>query len=250
MAFLDLFSEKADLYASARPKYPADLFSFVASIAPTRGRAWDCGAGNGQAAIGLAKYFTSVEATDASAQQIESAIACDGVHYSVQPAEETTFPAASFDAVCVAQALHWFDFNRFYPEVWRVLKPEGVFVAWSYDWFSVSKEFDTKFEQLILEVIRPYWAPQNALAWNGYRDVPFPFVRLDAPKITMELTWIFPQLLAYVGTWSATRRCQAERGSGFIEDAEEKLAVLWGKPSEARRITVRLHLLAGRYAQP
>ena len=96
-------------------------------------RVWDCGAGNGQAAIGLAKYFETVEATDASAQQIANGIPHPQVHYSVQPAEQTTYQDASFDAVCVAQALHWFDYSRFYPEVHRVLKPGGAFVAWGYN---------------------------------------------------------------------------------------------------------------------
>jgi hypothetical protein len=54
------------------------------------------------------------------------AIAAPSVHYSVQPAEATTFASASFDAVCVAQALHWFDIERFYAEVRRVLRPGGI----------------------------------------------------------------------------------------------------------------------------
>ena len=154
MPFLDLFSDKAGLYASARPTYPESLFRFVASIAQLHDRVWDCGAGNGQAALGLAQHFDVVEATDASKQQIENAIPQKRVHYSVQPAEQTNFQAASFDAVCVAQALHWFDFDRFYLEVHRVLKPQGVFVTWGYDWFNVSKDFDTQFERSILEVIK------------------------------------------------------------------------------------------------
>jgi ubiquinone/menaquinone biosynthesis C-methylase UbiE len=48
----------------------------------------------------------------------------------VQSAESTTFIDESFDAVCVAQALHWFDYELFWPEVQRVLKPSGVFAAW------------------------------------------------------------------------------------------------------------------------
>jgi len=47
----------------------------------------------------LALHFARVEATDASAQQIEHAAPAPGVRYSVQPAEATDFPAASFDAV-------------------------------------------------------------------------------------------------------------------------------------------------------
>lgn len=82
MSFLDLFSDKADLYASARPVYPDELFEFVASVAPSTEQAWDCGTGNGQAAVSLARHFKAVAATDPSAQQIANTILSEGVHYS------------------------------------------------------------------------------------------------------------------------------------------------------------------------
>ena len=77
---------------------------------------------------------TVAKATDVSAAQIEHAIPHTRVRYSVQPAEATDFPDASFDAVTVAQALHWFDLDRFWPEVQRVLRPGGFFAAWGYAW--------------------------------------------------------------------------------------------------------------------
>ena len=103
MAFTDLFSEKSANYAQSRPTYPDALYEFIASVAPSRERAWDCATGNGQAAIGLARRFKSVEATDASEQQIANAIVSPGVRFSVQPAEKTQFDDRSFDAVCVAR---------------------------------------------------------------------------------------------------------------------------------------------------
>ena len=123
MAFADHFSEKSDLYAAARPTYPGILFRSIAGQSPGRERAWDCATGNGQAAVGLARHFAHVEATDASAEQIANAIAAPNVRYSVQPAESTSFAAASFDAITVAQARHWFDLDRFHAEVRRVLRP-------------------------------------------------------------------------------------------------------------------------------
>ena len=55
--FEDHFSKQSQLYAQYRPKYPAEIYSYLASLAPGRSLAWDCGTGNGQAAIGLADYF-------------------------------------------------------------------------------------------------------------------------------------------------------------------------------------------------
>ena len=51
------FAPLADGYARARPRYPAELFAWLAGLVPRRELAWDCGTGNGQAALGLAKHF-------------------------------------------------------------------------------------------------------------------------------------------------------------------------------------------------
>jgi 2-polyprenyl-3-methyl-5-hydroxy-6-metoxy-1,4-benzoquinol methylase len=74
MSFIDLFSDKSDLYAAARPHYPEGLYEFLLSCVSSRARAWDCGAGNGQSSISLVEYFAEVYATDASEQQIANAI--------------------------------------------------------------------------------------------------------------------------------------------------------------------------------
>ena len=40
---------------------------------------------------------------------------------------------SSADLITVAQALHWFDLNLFYPEAHRVLKERGTLAIWGYD---------------------------------------------------------------------------------------------------------------------
>ncbi|HLO99594.1 MAG TPA: methyltransferase domain-containing protein, partial [Fimbriimonas sp.] len=104
MAFKDLFSEQSALYAQARPRYPKEVFEFISAQAPSQECAWDCGTGNGQAAVSLAKHFQSVYASDPSSEQIANAIPDTNVRYSIQPAEQTDFPDGIFAAVCVAQA--------------------------------------------------------------------------------------------------------------------------------------------------
>jgi SAM-dependent methyltransferase len=181
MTFPDHFSTQAALYAAARPQYPAELFGFLASVAPATGSVWDCGTGNGQAALGLAQHFGRVYASDPSRRQIEHAVNTPGVSYSVQTAEAVGFADAAFDAVCVAQALHWFDLDRFYPEVQRVLQPGGIIAAWGYAWLSVTPAFDHAFQRSILDEISRDWAPQNRLLWHAYREIPFPFTPITTP---------------------------------------------------------------------
>src|SRR4029077_8666035 len=74
-------------YAKFRPHYPDELFEHLASISARHELAWDCATGNGQAAVGLARHFEKVIATDASAQQIESAEPDKRISYRVAPAE-------------------------------------------------------------------------------------------------------------------------------------------------------------------
>ncbi len=246
MSFLDLFSDKADRYAAARPRYPEELFAFIASHSPARERAWDCGTGNGQAAVSLARHFTAVFATDPSEEQIAHAAPAANIHYSVQPAERTNLPDLSMDAICVAQALHWFNFDLFFAEVQRVAAPGAVFAAWGYTWFSVSQDFDAVFREFVLDVIAQYWVPQNRILWAGYVDVPLPFSPIESPEFRIQVRWNFQQLLAYVRTWSASRRCIAEMGAEFFEAAERKLAISWGALEAERLIDMPLHFLAGR----
>ena len=245
MSFHDYFSDHSKLYASARPSYPEELFRFVASIAPAHERAWDCATGNGQAAIGLARYFAEVNATDSSDDQIANAIARPKITYAVRSAEESGFPSCYFDAVCVASAIHWFDYERFYPEVKRVLRPHGVIAAWGYDHLRVAPEFDAEFRRSIERVIAPYWPPRKKLLHDGYRDVPFPFERIEPPPIEMHTEWSFDRLMAFVRSWSGVQRCIAAEGAQFFDAAAAALKSAWGNPEDPKRCGMDLYILAG-----
>src|SRR5690242_19124561 len=130
--FHDHFSAVANRYADFRPHYPAALFEYLATLVPRNSTVWDCACGNGQATIDLANRFEHVIGTDASSEQIASATAHPKVDYRVAPAERSGLANESISLITVAQAIHWFDFNRFYTEAKRVLVPDGVLAAWAY----------------------------------------------------------------------------------------------------------------------
>ncbi len=132
MIFKDHFSQQAGDYAKYRPDYPEALFEFLAKTARGHELAWDVGTGNGQAALGLTKYFDRVLATDPSEKQIQNAVRHAQISYSVASSVQTNVPSRNVDLITVAQALHWFDFNAFYREARRVLKPDGLIAVWCY----------------------------------------------------------------------------------------------------------------------
>lgn len=244
--FIDAFSNVAEQYAAQRPRYPGRLFRVLAGLAPATHTAWDCGTGNGQAAVGLAAHFERVYATDASDDQIAQAIPHAHVDYRVAPAEKSGLADGSVDLVSVAQALHWFDLARFYQEVWRVLRPGGLIAVYGYSWFYLTPELDELTNRWLLEPVESYWSPNNQLLWNGYLTIPFPFELLAAPALALHLAWNFDELFSYYLTWSSVRRKQAKEGDRFVTAARQEFAVAWGNPQQRRHVVMPLAVRLGR----
>src|SRR6266516_1372482 len=173
--FKDHFSGHAVEYAKFRPRYPDILFESLGSISPQHQLAWDCATGNGQAAVGLARHFDRVIATDASAQQIASAEPNDRISYRVAPAEASGIDSASVDLILVAQALHWFDLDRFFKEAKRVLKENGVLAISSYNVLEIAPEIDAIIWEFYRETTEPFWPPERELVETDSKDIKFPF---------------------------------------------------------------------------
>lgn len=244
-AFKDHFSQQAPDYARYRPNYPAQLFAWLAGVAPARGTAWDCGTGSGQAALGLAAHFGRVVATDPSRSQLEHAAHHPRVEYRIAPAEVSPLDTASVDLVTVAQAIHWFDLERFYAEARRVLRPGGVIAAWTYTLLDVEAGIDELLTDFYRNVVGPYWPPERRMVDDRYRSLPFPFEPIEAPAFEIRSDWTRDDLLGYLGTWSATRACmQAENADPLVAFAR-RLAPLWPDPGLVKTLRWPLHLRVG-----
>jgi len=248
MAFEDHFSGHAADYARNRPSYPADLFAYLAGIAPTRGRVWDCATGSGQAGRALAEHFDEVIATDASAEQIANARAAPRVSYRVAPAEQSEIGAGSVDLVTVAQALHWFDLKAFYEEVRRVVRPSGVLAVWCYELAQVSDEVDAIIGEFYKGEIGEFWPAGRRHIETAYRELSFPFESVVAPPFEMALEWSSAEMLAYVRTWSAVQRYAAEREHDPVDNIVGSLARAWGQGP--RRVRWPLTVLVGIADRP
>ena len=241
------FSQASHVYAQARPRYPRDLYNWMLAHTSGRDAVWDCATGSGQAAVDLAPHFARVEATDISAEQVGEGMQQANIHYSIQSAEETSFLDQTFDLVTVAQALHWFDYTMFWPEVLRVAKLNALFCAWGYAWFTCDSEVDTGFVQPFLRLVEPYWAMNNRILWDGFNDedIAFPFKRITPPRLAIQTAWTIAQLIEYMQTWSAYKHALKNEtmASGLQKlcaDAAQRFV-----QKGAMQITMPLHIVAG-----
>lgn len=240
------FNDNSDGYRRYRPVYPEALFGYLASLVPTRDHAWDCACGTGQAALPLASHFKRVTATDVSASQLANIEAQGNIEYRQAPAEASGLPDASVDLVTVAQALHWFDHDAFYRELRRVAKPVAVIAAWSYGLFHISDEVDAVVYQLYENIVGRYWPAERRYIENGYADIPFPFEIISAPGFSMQANWSLAQVRGYLGTWSAVRRYQSDKGDNPLQQIDADLTRAWGDDGHERAVSWPLVLRLGR----
>ncbi|MEJ5993587.1 class I SAM-dependent methyltransferase [Pedobacter sp. Du54] len=225
----DNFSAQSSKYAKFRPTYPKALYDFLLHQVDQKQRAWDCATGNGQVAVELAKHFETVYATDISAKQLGEAPQLPNIHYKVEAAEHTDFGDHQFDLITVAQAIHWFNFEDFFLEVKRLLKPNGVFATFGYGLMKISPEIDTLVYHLYETILGSYWDTERKHIENGYLNIPFPFEEIESPRFEIITDWNFDQLIGYLETWSSLQHYIKAKDKNPIEFVFEGLKKAWGE---------------------
>jgi len=241
----DNFSTQAAEYAIYRPTYPEEMYDFIFSLVKNRNIAWDCATGNGQVARELALHFDNVYATDISKKQIEQALKLPNIVYQVESSDKVNATDNSFDLITVAQAIHWFNFDAFYTEVKRTLKPEGIFAAIGYGIMSIDKKVDKAVHKLYEDFLGKYWDPERRYIEENYKTIPFPFEEITAPHIFIKTRWSFNQLIGYLNTWSALQHYKKANERNPIEYMFTELKEAWGSDAE-KEIRFPVLLRVGR----
>ncbi len=241
-----IFDQGAGDYRRYRPRYPPELFEYLARLSPRRKLVWDCGTGNGQAAISLARDFSRVIATDASRDQLHFAEPHERIDYRVAKAEDSGLDTGSVDLITVAQALHWFDLSEFYREARRVASgPDAVIAAGCYPLPRIEPQIDALIEEFYEAVVQRRWQEQDEAVRLGYRNIEFPFQELAASEFTCAAEWDLAQVMGFIQSWSPVRLAARETGDATLQFAEV-LASAWGNGLSKRWVRWPILMRAGR----
>jgi SAM-dependent methyltransferase len=222
----DLFSNHANQYAAFRPTYPNDLYRFIFSHVKNFEAAWDAGTGNGQVARDLSPRFKKIFATDISARQLENAYQAENIFYSVA-GETTSLPTHSQDLICVAQAIHWFDRDKFYAEVNRVAAPNALIAVWGYSLLHINPEIDALLSDFYVNHVGPYWDKERKLIDEEYSTITFPFSEIKSPEFSLTFQWTIDEFQGYLNTWSSVQKYIQKNKSNPVEELIGTIQPLW-----------------------
>jgi len=217
----DVFSKQAYNYATYRPVYPDALYKFIFKHLYDKKSAWDCGTGTGQVAGYLADHFETVYASDISPGQLKHAVKKENIKYANMPAEKTDYSSGSFDLITVAQAIHWFDFGRFYEEVNRVAKNGALIAVIGYGKIVTGEDINGVIENLYEETFGRYFKNCRRYVNEGYKTIPFPFDEILSPRFAINDRWTSKKLEGFFNSWSSVQQFKEKEGYNPVDHTME-----------------------------
>lgn len=185
-------SNYADDYRKGRPKHPESLMEAILNFLRQGftgdfDLAIDVGCGPGESTEILQPHFHQVLGLDYSSQMVENALQhneFDNVDYKVSTAESMPMIAdGSVVLVTAGRAIQYFDFDRFFKECQRILKPGGVVAFYSSDHTrfvipddpAKAEKLNARFTALRQVDTAGFWEGQIGIKQRKYVDIHVPF---------------------------------------------------------------------------
>jgi ubiquinone/menaquinone biosynthesis C-methylase UbiE len=138
-ANIERFSGFAAEYNSYRPNPPEVLRTVLLELAMVKRPRLivDLGSGTGLSTRYWAEFADKVIGIEPNHDMRTRAVAettAKNVEYLDAISHQTTLPDRCADIVTCSQSLHWMEPLKTFTEVARILRPDGVFAAYDYDW--------------------------------------------------------------------------------------------------------------------
>lgn len=157
------WGKTSDDYARYRDIYPTEFYdNLVKRGFCIKGqKILDLGTGTGVLPRNLYQYGAAWCGTDISPEQIEQAkqlasAAGMQIDFRTASAETTDYPDAVFDAVTACQCYWYFDAAHAYPNIARMLKPEGALILLYMGWLPFEDAIADASEKLVQQY-NPSW---------------------------------------------------------------------------------------------
>lgn len=133
------FSQVADVYDKFRPAPPEAMFASIRGYNSVEhlGLVVDLGCGTGISSVYWASHADEVVGVEPNGQMLDQAVkqrSPKKVRYVQAVGNKTGLPDQCADIVSCFQSLHWMPPGPTFEEVYRLLKPGGLFIAADYDW--------------------------------------------------------------------------------------------------------------------
>lgn len=159
------FGKTSEGYAMYRDIYPESMYKKLIGCGIGKRGQEICDLGSGTAVLPINMHATGAKftSTDISENQIAFGKRASlergfsDIRFKVCSAEDTGFKDGSFDAVTAVQCFHYFNAEKAAREIWRVLKPQGLFAKIFMDWLPFQDEKINEMEQLVLKY-NPRWS--------------------------------------------------------------------------------------------
>ncbi|KAF8782241.1 putative methyltransferase DDB_G0268948 [Argiope bruennichi] len=262
-----LFSgvKHAQIYAKYRPFPPNDLVKSIITCLKKRcdppfKQAVDVGCGSGQSTVVLSPYFETVLGLDISEAQIECAKqfnSAKNVEYKVT-AKESQLPvtSCSVDLVTFSQSLHWFKEGEIFPEVERILQPNGVVAAYGY-WIPIpklnDKDKNMEINQLITQYLHEdklgyYWDKERYIVQSHYSKIDLPFKNTQRLNFEQKSVSTLQDYIGYLSSWSSYQKLLKENpviAKQLLDEIEKKIIKILGEEKPTLNLCTDFFMIIG-----
>lgn len=242
------FGLTSDYYAKYRDIYPKSMYERLISfgIGKSGQRILDLGSGTAVLPVNLAHTGADFTATDISENQINygkalvKAKGLDNISFKVCSAEKTGFADSSFDVVTAVQCFHYFNAEKAADEIWRVLKPDGLFCKIFMDWLPYEDSVIAEMESLVLKY-NPNW---NGCGFKEYKFIFPDWVenRFDIENVCSYNTELEFTKEAWLGRIMSCRGVGASLSKEKAAEFEAEYRRLLEKYEEVLKLKHQIHI--------
>ena len=198
------FGKTSENYARFRDIYPKSMYEKLIHMGIGKEGQHILDLGSGTAILPMNLYHTGAHftATDIAENQIAVGRALarqkdmERIAFKVCPAEDTGFADHTFDAVTAVQCFPYFDADKAAAEIFRVLKPQGLFCKILMDWLPREDALIAEMIALV-QAYNPAWNPEGFQEydyhfpdWARYRFVSEAVISYDEALVFTKEAWL------------------------------------------------------------